>query len=73
MFAAGEYEDGVPHNSGWAEGDFNCDGEFDSADIIKAMQSGGYSSAAVRIQLAAAAVDSMFGVDGPSGPRSRRS
>jgi hypothetical protein len=69
MFAAGQYNDGVPHNSGWATGDFNCDGEFDSSDIIKAMQTGTYSAAAVAHSSIAAAVDDAASDDGMShGP-----
>ena len=46
VFQRGEYEDGVPGNSTWAEGDWNGDGEFDSSDMVKAFQGGGYTAAA---------------------------
>ena len=42
VFIAGQYEDGIPMNSGWAEGDWNGDGEFDSADFVAAFTDGGY-------------------------------
>ena len=43
VFAAGEYEDGVANNSNWPTGDWNCDGDFDSTDLIVAFQYGGYN------------------------------
>ena len=42
VFVAGEYEDGIPGNSTWAEGDFGGDGEFDSDDMVLAFQTGAY-------------------------------
>ena len=42
VFAAGEYEDGLPGNSGWATGDWNGDTEFGSADFVVAFAAGGY-------------------------------
>ena len=42
MFQAGEYEDAIPRNSTFAEGDWNGDGEFDSNDLILAFQAGNY-------------------------------
>ncbi len=42
VFAAGEYEDGIPRNSGWADGDWDGDGDFTSTDIVVAFQDGGY-------------------------------
>ncbi|MDG2383605.1 MAG: hypothetical protein P8N76_18175 [Pirellulaceae bacterium] len=41
-FQAGEYEDGVPMNSGWGTGDWNGDAEFDSSDFVMAFQDGGF-------------------------------
>ncbi len=38
VFQKGEYEDGVPGNSGWSAGDWNGDGDFNSQDIIVAFQ-----------------------------------
>ncbi len=42
VFTAGEYEDGVAGNSGWATGDWDGDTEFDSADFVVAFSAGGY-------------------------------
>ena len=42
VFVAGQYEDGVPKNSGWATGDWNGDAEFDSGDFVTAFVAGGY-------------------------------
>lgn len=38
VFRAGQYEDGVAGNSTWATGDWNCDGEFDTRDLVLAFQ-----------------------------------
>ena len=38
----GQYDDRVGLNSTWATGDWNADGEFDRADLILALQNGGY-------------------------------
>lgn len=42
VFTAGQYEDGLPLNSRWADGDWNADGEFDSGDLVAALQTGKY-------------------------------
>ena len=42
----GEYEDGVPGNSTWGEGDWNGNGEFDTGDLVIALMAGGYEQAA---------------------------
>jgi endoglucanase len=42
IFATGQYEDQIPANSGWAQGDFNGDHEFTTADFTLAMQTGAY-------------------------------
>jgi uncharacterized protein YjbI with pentapeptide repeats len=42
VLAAGEYEDDVPGNSGWATGDWNVDGDFTSSDLVVALADGGY-------------------------------
>ena len=42
VFQAGEYEDGIPGNSTYAEGDWNEDGDFDSGDLVVAFQAGTY-------------------------------
>ena len=44
VFANGEYEDGIPHNSTWGEGDWNGDDEFTSADLVRAFLSPGYET-----------------------------
>ena len=41
-FGAGQYEDGIPFNSGWAEGDWNGNGDFESGDLVAAFTEGGY-------------------------------
>jgi hypothetical protein len=46
VFAAGEYEDGVPRNSTWEEGDWNGDQEFNTTDLVLAFQAGTYVNAA---------------------------
>lgn len=42
LAAAGEYEDKISDNSGWATGDWNGDKDFTSADLIVALANGGY-------------------------------
>lgn len=42
VFSVGQYEDGVPANSGWASGDWNGDQEFDSSDLVRAFAAGGF-------------------------------
>jgi hypothetical protein len=42
VLQSGEYEDGVSENSGWADGDWNGDGDFDSSDIVLAFSTGQY-------------------------------
>jgi hypothetical protein len=42
VFQAGQYEDAIAGNSGWATGDWNGDGDFSSADFVIAFQQGGY-------------------------------
>jgi hypothetical protein len=54
VLAAGQYEDDMSGNSRWATGDWNCDGEFNTSDILLAFQKGGYSSAATAAASAAA-------------------
>ena len=46
IFQANEYEDSIDGNSTWAEGDWNCDGDFSTADLILAFQQDSYSAAA---------------------------
>lgn len=54
VFAAGQYEDGIPENSTWATGDWNGDAEFDTGDLVFAFQRGSYVKSANHSQLAAA-------------------
>jgi hypothetical protein len=37
LFQIGEYEDDLPDNSTWYEGDWNGDGDFTTADFVYAM------------------------------------
>ncbi len=46
VFQVGEYEDGVPLNSTWADGDWDGDGDFTTRDMILAFQQGDYVAAA---------------------------
>jgi hypothetical protein len=45
VFTAGEYEDSTANNSTWADGDWNGDLEFTSADLVTAFTDGGYELA----------------------------
>ena len=42
IFQAAELEDEFAHNSTFDEGDWNGDGEFDTADLVAAFQAGSY-------------------------------
>lgn len=42
VFQAGEYEDTLMENTGWAEGDWNGDLEFTSGDLVAAFSDGGF-------------------------------
>ena len=42
VFQAGKYEDGIPQNASWEEGDWNGDGDFDSLDMVFAFAAGLY-------------------------------
>jgi hypothetical protein len=53
VLQAGEYEDGIPSNSTWSDGDWNCDGEFTSRDVVLAFQGDRYLQAAVAVTDAA--------------------
>ena len=58
VFRAAEYEDGLNQNSGWAEGDWNGDGDFTTLDLTEAFQSGGYVTPAKPLaRLIPAAID----------------
>lgn len=37
---SGEFEDQIPHNSTWDEGDWNGDGDFETGDLIMTFQEG---------------------------------
>jgi hypothetical protein len=43
VFASSEYEDGLPANSTWFEGDWDCDGDFTTGDMVAAFLEGGYT------------------------------
>ena len=45
VFIAAEYEDDIIGNSTWVEGDWDCDGEFTTGDLVAALIAGGYSAA----------------------------
>ena len=34
---SGEYEDGIDENSGWADGDWDADGDFGTSDLVLAL------------------------------------
>jgi hypothetical protein len=42
VISAGQYEDDLAGNSGWASGDWDGDGDFTSSDLIAALADGGY-------------------------------
>jgi hypothetical protein len=42
VLAAGQYEDDIVGNSGWASGDWDGDGDFTSSDLVTALADGGY-------------------------------
>ena len=44
VFQRGEYEDSIPGNSSWADGDWDGDRDFNSGDFVLAFQSGGYET-----------------------------
>jgi uncharacterized protein YjiK len=43
--AAGEYEDGIPDNSTWIEGDWDGDEDYGTGDLVIALADGGYELA----------------------------
>ena len=67
VFVAGEYEDVDRGNSTWSEGDWNCDEEFNSADIVVAFQAAGFVAESTQkangLAAAVAAVDNLFRLD----------
>ena len=46
IFQMGEYNDDIPGNSTWEEGDWNGDGDFNELDIMLAFAYGGYEDSA---------------------------
>jgi hypothetical protein len=44
VFQADKYEDGIPNNATFDEGDWNQDGDFDSSDMVMAFQTGLYEA-----------------------------
>jgi len=42
IFQAGQYEDAIVGNSGWATGDWDGDGDFTTSDLVAAFQTGRY-------------------------------
>ncbi len=67
IFVVGEYEDGIDGNSTWAEGDWDGDSDFDSADLVLAFRSGGFSAAAMPSRLVDLTIESLFALsDGES-------
>jgi hypothetical protein len=42
VLAAGQYEDAVDGNSGWAQGDWDGNGDFTTSDFVFALAGGGY-------------------------------
>ena len=42
VFLVDEYEDGIPKNSTWEEGDWNADGDFTTKDLVLAFERGNY-------------------------------
>ncbi len=44
VFGVGEYEDGIPLNSGWGTGDWDGNGDFESGDLVVAFAEGAYET-----------------------------
>jgi hypothetical protein len=42
VLAAGEYDDDIPLNSGWATGDWDGNRDFTTSDLVDALADGGY-------------------------------
>jgi hypothetical protein len=62
LFRLGKYDDGIPGNSTFAEGDWNGDGVFDSSDLVLVFQLGTYEGGPLVVtDRRAAAVDAVFG------------
>ena len=46
VFTVNEYENDVVGDSTWGDGDWNCDGEFTTSDLVFALQAGGFQAEA---------------------------
>ena len=66
VFQVGEYEDAAAENSGWGDGDWNGDAEFNSTDFVVAFQDGGFKGPRAAAQVARAHSLLLLGV-GVSG------
>ena len=42
VFSRGKYEDDIPENAGWDDGDWNGDLDFTTNDLVRAFQVGAY-------------------------------
>ena len=51
VFRAGKYEDGIPFNATYEEGDWDGDGDFTSSDLVLAFQAGSYVAGSRPTQL----------------------
>ena len=49
LFIQNEYEDGIPDNSGWETGDWDCDHDFTTTDLVVAFQAGSYVQFALAV------------------------
>jgi hypothetical protein len=64
VFVAGKYEDGIPDNATFDEGDWNQDGDFDSSDMAMAFRTGRYEAdSEMNANEIAAAVEWLFAED----------
>jgi hypothetical protein len=83
VFQEGQYEDDVPGNSSWSQGDWDGDREFSTSDLVAAFQAGRYQASATapsveRSGLIAgrseslAVLDALYADDRFDGPARRR-
>jgi hypothetical protein len=47
VFQRGLYEQNLAEDAVWESGDWNCDGRFDSADLVAAFATGRYQSSSL--------------------------
>ena len=59
ILVTGEFEDGIPNNSTFREGDWDGDGDFTTSDFIFALQAGNYLRAARPIERFAVAASTV--------------